>query len=51
MHVYLVVSQDYTQAFVYTNLSKVKEKRLEIDGIAFEWLRVWCKPYNVNLKS
>ena len=29
MHVYLIVSQDYTQAFVYTNLSKAKEKQLK----------------------
>ena len=42
MHVYLIVSQDYTQAFVYSNLIKAKEKQLEIDGIAFEWLRVWA---------
>ena len=51
MHVYLVVSQDYTQAFVYSNLAKAKEKHIEIDGIAFEWMRVWCRPYNVNLSD
>ena len=51
MHVYLVVSQDYTQAFVYTNLIKAKEKQSEIDGIAFEWMMLWCRPYNVNLSE
>lgn len=51
MHVYLVVSQDYTQAFVYSNLAKAKEKHIEIDGIAFEWITLWCRPYNVNLSD
>lgn|SRR5574344_1261627 len=51
MHVYLVVSQDYTQAFVYSNLIKAKEKHIEIDGVAFEWIVLWCRPYNVNLSE
>lgn len=51
MHVYLVISQDFTQAFVYSNLIKAKEKQLEIDGIAFEWMMLWCRPYNVNLSE
>jgi hypothetical protein len=51
MHIYLIISKDYTQSFVYSNLVKAKKKCSEIDGIAFEWITLWCRPYNANLSE
>lgn len=51
MHVYLIVSEDKLQAFVFSNVDKAKEKEKEIgNAYVFEWLDLWCIPleFGVN---
>lgn len=44
MHVYLVITRDKKEAFVFSNLKRAKEKCEEVDGIAYEWMELWCRP-------
>lgn len=44
MHVYLITTRDYKEAFVYSNLKIATEKCKDIDGIAYEWMELWCRP-------
>ncbi|MSA02247.1 hypothetical protein GKG47_09370 [Lactonifactor sp. BIOML-A3] len=53
MHVYLIISRDNKEAYVFSNLKKAKEKCEDIDGIAYEWIQLWCRPiiYDSKVES
>lgn len=51
MHVYLIITRDYKNAFVFTNIQKAKDKEKEIDGIAYEWMELWCRPLKYDSRN
>ena len=51
MHIYLIVTKDCKQAYVYSNLSKAynKEKELGESNInVYEWVQLWCDPIDYS---
>lgn len=49
LHVYLIVSDDCSQAFTYTNLQAAKSKEKElINCHVWEWLDIWCDPLDYD---
>jgi hypothetical protein len=45
MHIYLLVTEDDKEAYVYSNLKNAKDKDKElINNRVYEWVSLWCRP-------
>lgn len=52
MHIYLIVSEDKSQVFVFSNVEKAKAKENEIgNAYVFEWLDLWCRPLEFGINQ
>lgn len=54
MHIYLIITKDEKQAFVYGSVNKGKEKEKELgeeNAIVFEWIDLWCRPLNFSMQE
>ena len=50
MNIYLIVSEDKSNAFVFSNVTKAKEKVKEIgNAYIFEWSKLWCSPLEFGI--